>query len=89
MYVNKCDEIKEICVGDIVVVIGLKDVIMGDILCDLNYVVILECMEFFELVIQIVVEFCFKVDQEKMGIVLGKFVVEDLLFCVEIDVEMG
>lgn len=51
MYVNKCDEIKEICVGDIVVVIGLKDVIMGDILCDLNYVVILECMEFFELVI--------------------------------------
>lgn len=89
MYVNKCEEIKEVCVGDIVVVIGLKDVIIGDILCDLDVLIILECMEFFELVIFIVVELKIKVDQEKMGLVLGCLVKEDLFFCVWIDEEFN
>lgn len=57
MYVKDCEEIKEVCVGDIVVVIGFKDVIIGDMFCDFNYVIMLECMEFLELVILIVVEF--------------------------------
>lgn len=70
MYFNDCKEIKEVCVGDIVVVVGLKDVIIGDIFCVLKDIIIFECMEFFELVIVVVVEFKIKVDQEKMGIVL-------------------
>lgn len=62
MYVNKCEEIKEVCVGDIVVVIGLKDVGIGDILCVLDVLIIFECMEFLELVIFVVVELKIKVD---------------------------
>lgn len=62
MYVKDCEELKEVCVGDIVVVIGLKDVIIGDILCDFNNVIIFECMDFLELVIFIVVEFKLQVD---------------------------
>lgn len=51
MYVNFCLEIFEVYVGDIVVVVGLKDIIIGDILCDEKNLVIFELMEFLELVI--------------------------------------
>lgn len=34
MYVNYCEEILIVYVGDIVVVVGFKDIIIGDILCD-------------------------------------------------------
>lgn len=51
MYVNNWIEVDEICVGDIVVCVGLKDVIIGEMLCDLDVVIILVWMEFFELVI--------------------------------------
>lgn len=62
MYLNLCEEIKVVYVGDIVVVIGFKDVIIGEILCDLNLIIMFECMEFLELVIFVVVEFCIIVD---------------------------
>lgn len=71
MYVNNCEEIKEVWVGDIVVVVGLKDIMIGDILCDLKSIIVFEWMDFFDFVIFVVVELCFKVDQEKMGFVLG------------------
>lgn len=48
--------------GDIVVCVGFKDVIMGDIFCDEKNVIIFECMEFLELVIVLVVELKIKVD---------------------------
>lgn len=89
MYVNKREEIKEVRAGDIVVVIGLKDVIIGDILCDSDASIILERMEFFESVIFIVVESKIKVDQEKMGLVLGRLVKEDSFFRVWIDEEFN
>lgn len=62
MYVNSCEEIVIVYVGDIVVVVGLKDIIIGDILCDEKDFVILELMEFLELVIDVVIEFKLKVD---------------------------
>lgn len=89
MYLNNCEEIKEVLVGDIVVVVGLKDIIIGDILCVVDVLIILECMMFLELVILMVVELKIKLDQEKMGLVLGCLVQEDLLFCVKIDEEFG
>lgn len=84
MYFNKREDIKEVYVGEICVFVGLKDMLIGDMFCDEKNVVVLERMEFFELVIYIVVEFKMKVDQEKMGVVLGKFVEEDLSFRVMI-----
>lgn len=89
MQVNDCYEVDELYVGDIVVCVGLKDVIIGDMLCDLDVVIIFEWMEFLELVILLVIELKIKVDQEKMGIVLQWLVVEDLLFCLYIDEEFG
>lgn len=89
MYLINCEEIEEVFVGDIIVFVGLKDIIMGDMVCDLNKLVVLEIMIFFELVIEIVVEFKLKVDQEKMGFVFQCLFVEDLFFCVEIDLELG
>lgn len=62
MYVNFCEEIFEVYVGDIVVVVGLKDIFIGDILCDEKSFVIFEFMEFSELVIFLFVELKLKVD---------------------------
>lgn len=61
MYVNIREEIIKVYVGDIVVVVGLKDIIIGDILCDFVNLIIFEFMEFFELVIFVVIELSFKV----------------------------
>lgn len=49
-------------------------------LCDFKYFCILELMIFFELVILIVVKLKDKGVNEKMFIVIGKLVVEDLFF---------
>lgn len=34
MYVNECEDVKVVCIGDIVVIVGFKDIIIGDMLCD-------------------------------------------------------
>lgn len=62
MYLNNCEEIEEVFVGDIIVLVGLKDIIIGDIFCDLKDLVVLEIMIFLDLVIEIVVEFKIKGD---------------------------
>ncbi len=38
MHANERDDIKEVCAGDIAAAVGLKDVITGDTLCDLEKV---------------------------------------------------
>lgn len=87
MHANKREEIKEVCAGDIAAAIGLKDVTTGDTLCDPGSPIILERMEFPEPVISIAVEPKTKVDQEKMGIALGRLAKEDPSFRVWTDEE--
>jgi elongation factor G len=87
MHANKREEIKEVYAGDIAAAIGLKDVTTGDTLCDLNHSIILEKMEFPEPVISISVEPKTKVDQEKMGLALGRLAKEDPSFRVRTDKE--
>ncbi|BBB24531.1 elongation factor G [Isorropodon fossajaponicum endosymbiont JTNG4] len=89
MHANEREEIKEVCAGDIAAAIGLKDVTTGDTLCDLKQKIILERMEFPEPVIALAVEPKTKVDQEKMGIALGKLAAEDPSFRVSTDEESG
>src|SRR5690554_5162514 len=89
MHANDRIEIKEILAGDIAAAIGLKDVTTGDTLCDLNNIITLERMEFPEPVISVAVEPKTKVDQEKMGIALGKLAAEDPSFRVKTDEESG
>jgi elongation factor G len=89
MHANSREEIKEVRAGDIAAAVGLKDVTTGDTLCDINNVITLERMEFPEPVISVAIEPKTKVDQEKMGIALGKLAQEDPSFRVHTDEESG
>jgi elongation factor G len=89
MHSNSREEIKEAHTGDIVALVGLKDTITGDTLCDQKDPVILERMEFPEPVIEVAVEPKTKADQEKMSIALGKLAAEDPSFRVSSDNESG
>lgn len=89
MHANKRDEIKEVRAGDIAAAIGLKDVTTGDTLCDPSAPFILERIEFPEPVISVALEPKTKVDQEKMGLALGRLEQEDPSFRVQTDEESG
>ncbi|WP_372610410.1 elongation factor G [Halomonas sp.] len=89
MHANSREEIKEVRAGDIAACIGLKDVTTGDTLCDINSKIVLERMEFPDPVISVAVEPKSKVDQEKMGVALGKLAQEDPSFQVKTDEESG
>ena len=87
MHANNREEVKEVRAGDIAAAVGLKDVKTGDTLCDLKKTIILERMIFPEPVIHVAVEPKTKVDQEKMGIALGRLAQEDPSFRVKTDEE--
>ena len=89
MHANSREEIKEVLAGDIAAAIGLKDVTTGDTLCSIDSPIVLERMEFPEPVISVAVEPRSKVDQEKMGVALGKLAQEDPSFRVKTDEETG
>ncbi len=89
MHANQREEIKEVRAGDIAAAVGLKDCTTGDTLCDLNDPITLERMIFPEPVIHVAVEPKTKVDQEKMGIALGRLAQEDPSFRVRTDEETG
>ena len=89
MHASDRTEIKEVRAGDIAAAVGLKDVITGDTLCDLEKVITLERMEFPEPVISVAVEPKTKADQEKMGLALQRLAKEDPSFRVSTDQESG
>ena len=89
MHANERQEVDEILAGDIAACIGLKDVTTGESLSDINKPIILERMIFPEPVIHVAVEPKTKVDQEKMGIALGRLAAEDPSFRVRTDEESG
>ncbi|MBI5008026.1 MAG: elongation factor G [Nitrosomonadales bacterium] len=89
MHANERQEVDEILAGDIAACIGLKDVTTGESLCDPEKPIILERMVFPEPVIHVAVEPKTKVDQEKMGIALGRLAQEDPSFRVRTDEESG
>jgi elongation factor G len=87
MHANNREELKEVRAGDIAAAVGLKDVTTGDTICDIKNPMILERMIFPEPVIHVAVEPKTKVDQEKMGIALGRLSQEDPSFRVKTDEE--
>ena len=89
MHSNTREEIKEAKAGDIVALVGLKNVTTGDTLCDSSNNVILEKMEFPDPVIEVAVEPKTKADYEKMGQALGRLAQEDPSFRVTSDEESG
>ena len=89
MHSNTREEIKEAKAGDIVALVGLKNVTTGDTLCEPSNPVILEKMEFPDPVIEVAVEPKTKADYEKMGQALGRLAQEDPSFRVTSDEESG
>ena len=89
MHASERTEIKEVRAGDIASAVGLKDVITGDTLCDVEQPITLEKMEFPAPVISVAVEPRTKVDQEKMGVALQRLAKEDPSFRVSTDQESG
>ena len=89
MHANNREEIKEARAGDIVALVGLKNVTTGETLCDSNKPIILEKMDFPDPVIEVAVEPKTKADHEKMGTALGRLAQEDPSFRVTTDEESG
>ena len=75
--------------GDIVAIVGMKNVQTGHTLCDPKSPATLEPMVFPDPVISMAVFPKDKAATEKMGIALGKMVAEDPSFIVETDQESG
>jgi elongation factor G len=89
MHASERTEIKEVRAGDIAAAVGLKDVITGDTLCDLDKHITLEKIVFPLPVISVAIEPRTKVDQEKMGMALQRLAKEDPSFRMSTDPESG
>lgn len=89
MHADSREELDSAQAGDIVAIVGLKNVQTGHTLCDPKQPATLEPMVFPDPVISIAVAPKDKAASEKMGIALSKMVQEDPSFHVETDEESG
>jgi elongation factor G len=89
MHADERSEIDRAQAGDIIAVVGMKNVQTGHTLCDPNHECTLEPMIFPEPVISIAVKPKDKGGNEKMGVAIGKMVAEDPSFIVETDEDSG
>jgi elongation factor G len=89
MHANDRTDLTTAQAGDIVALIGLKNVQTGHTLCDPKHPCTLEPMVFPEPVISIAVQPKDKGAIEKMGVAIGRLVAEDPTFRVETDQDSG
>ncbi|HEY6527962.1 MAG TPA: elongation factor G, partial [Cellvibrionaceae bacterium] len=89
MQANERNELSSAEAGDIIAIVGMKNVQTGHTLCDPKHECTLEAMVFPEPVISIAVAPKDKGSTEKMGIAIGKMVAEDPTFRVETDQDSG
>ncbi|MBA6411515.1 elongation factor G [Parahaliea sp. F7430] len=89
MHANDRNELESAQAGDIIAIVGMKNVQTGHTLCDPKHPCTLEAMVFPEPVISIAVAPKDKAGAEKMGVAIGKMVAEDPSFRVETDEDSG
>jgi len=89
MQADDKSELTSAQAGDIIAVVGMKNVQTGHTLCDPKHECTLEAMVFPEPVISIAVKPKDKGAVDKMGIAIGKLVAEDPSFQVETDEDSG
>src|SRR5664279_1569417 len=87
MHANDREEIKEAYAGEIVAIVGLKETVTGDTLCDETKPIILEQITFPEPVISLAIEPKTKSDQERLGYSLKRLQEEDPTFTVKVNHE--
>jgi elongation factor G len=89
MHANHREDKEAVFAGDIVAVVGLKNTLTGDTLCDPAEPVLLEEMNFPAPVIDVAIEPKSKVDSDKLGNALQKLSEEDPTFRVHTDEDTG
>ncbi len=89
MHADTRNELESAQAGDIVAVLGMKNVQTGHTLCDPKFPATLEPMVFPDPVISLAISPKDKSASEKMGIALGKMIQEDPSFHVETDEDSG
>ncbi|MBR9728328.1 elongation factor G [Shewanella intestini] len=89
MQADERNELDSAQAGDIIAIVGMKNVQTGHTLCDVKHPCTLEAMVFPEPVISIAVAPKDKGGSEKMGIAIGKMIAEDPSFRVETDEDSG
>lgn len=89
MHANSRAELESAQAGDIVAVLGMKNVQTGHTLCDPKEPATLEPMVFPDPVISLAISPKNKDASEKMGVALGKMIQEDPSFHVETDEDSG
>ena len=89
MHANHREDKDAVFAGDIVAVVGLKQTLTGDTLCDPSDPVLLEEMNFPAPVIDVAIEPKSKIDSDKLGNALQKLSEEDPTFRVHTDEDTG
>jgi elongation factor G len=89
MHADERNELESAQAGDIIAIVGMKNVQTGHTLCDPKHPCTLEPMIFPEPVISIAVSPKDKAGTEKLGVALGKMIAEDPSFRVETDEDSG
>ena len=89
MHANKQEIISSAKAGDIVCLVGLKDTVTGDTLCDEKFPLFLEEIKFPEPVVSLAIEPKTKADQEKLLSALKKLEAEDPSFKVSYNSDTG
>ena len=89
MHANKQEIVNEVKAGDIACLVGLKETMTGDTLCDQKKTLILEEIKFPEPVVSVAIEPRTKADQEKLFMALKKLEEEDPSFKVVYNRETG
>ncbi len=89
MQADKHNEIETCYAGDIAAMVGVKNVVTGDTLCDQKRGILLEPPSFPEPVISMAIEPKTTADQEKMATALQRLSDEDPTFVVTTDEETG
>lgn len=89
MHADQRELIDEAYAGEIVAIVGSKQLTTGDTICDPNHPIVLESITFPEPVISLAIEPATKADQEKMGQALNKLSDEDPTFKIKTNHETG
>ncbi len=89
MHANNREEIDKAYAGEIVALVGPKKTKTGDTLVIEGAPIVLESIKFPEPVISMAIEPKTKADQEKLSLVLQKFLEEDPTFRIKFDYETG
>lgn len=89
MHADQRELVDEAFAGEIVAVIGSRELTTGNTLCTASAPIFLESIEFPEPVISLAIEPATKSDQEKMGLALNKLSDEDPTFRIKGNPETG